>query len=744
MTMAGAKKPAGEVAETQSPGASEGPSAEAKRAPVPSMRARSDTGELEARANQLGLLVEASAALAGAMDAESTLAQILPRLCARARLTHAAVYRLIPHERRLRCVASTRDTTSLTNQVLRPAQHDELWCLAHASDPAAVKGQDLHLDDSGLAPWVARHGEPADIPVAAEDARSRCDNPPTQSEYAVPLAVGSKTLGVLHIESDQPDGIRAVTRKLVDQFAAQAALALERSELHKELEAAQERLRSLLERGGFGVYLVTLHEEFTSVNPAFAQLLGYGPEQLDGKPFTELIHAEDREASREGMKKLLEGRTTQLTLENRYLHKSGEAIWCTTIASLVRDSAGQPAYLLALVQDIQARKKVEEERAWLQERLMQAQKREALGTLAAGIAHDFNNLLSVMLGVASTLRVRLAPEDPMQGPVRMIEQSAQRAADLTRQLLGFVHPGSEQARTASVQSVLDRVVSIVSQTFDRRICLRLDWAHDPLWVGAEPGALEQAVLNLCINARDAMLAGGTLTLATSAVTVGSHDGVSPAECPPGRYVRIAVCDTGAGIEPQVLPRLFEPFFTTKEAGQGTGLGLTMVRRFVRSHGGFVHVESKLGEGAQFAIYLPAVQAPPAPARPQRPIRVQRGCGTVLVVDDEPLVLATVEQGLKRLGYQVFVAEDGERALGVYAPRAAEIDVVLLDVMMPGVSGIEMCLKMRHLNSNVKVILSSGYCDRVAREARAAGAVDFITKPYTLEDLSLILGRHIRH
>jgi signal transduction histidine kinase/ActR/RegA family two-component response regulator len=584
-----------------------------------------EEGELADRANQLGLLIEASAVLAAGTEPESALAQVLSRLTARGRLTQAAVYRLDPSD----C---------------------QLYCLARADGPAAEGGLTRPLGVPGLVSWVARHPQAVYVPDVVHDPRAAGGDAHLLSEYAVPLRAGSKLLGVLDVGSDRPDGIRAVTRKLVDQFATQAAFALERRELYAQLFAQEEHGR-------------------------------------------------------------------------------------------------------------------------LQKKLLEAQKMEALGALAAGIAHDFNNLLSVMLGVASLVRLRLRPEDPVQEPIGLIEQAATRAADLTRQLLGFLHPRSGRQGPAGVQEVLERVGKIVSETFDRRIQLRTHWTAEPLWVGAEPSALEQALLNLAINARDAMLDGGTLTIAAVRVALSPDDPARPRECPPGEYVRMSVQDTGMGIEPQFREHIFEPFFTTKEPGRGTGLGLAMVAGFVKSHAGFIRVESEVGRGSEFNFYLPSIPMPEAsalaqassearshpaeelgtgpaterePAGPPRRTGLKPGTGTVLVVDDEPLVRAFAEQGLRRLGYEVLVAESGPKAMEIYRQRAPEISWVLLDVVMPEMSGFEICRQMRAINPQARVIASSGYSGRVARQALEAGASHFVGKPYTLEELSEALQEKVRH
>jgi len=386
--------------------------------------------------------------------------------------------------------------------------------------------------------------------------------------------------------------------------------------------------------------------------------------------------------------------------------------------------------------DTRQRKDTEDEGGRHQESLFQAQKAEALGTLAGGIAHEFNNLLGVILGFASLVRLRLAPSDPLLEFVETIEQTAERGADLTQQLLGLARQGKCESAPIRVDEVLSRVVKIITSTFDRRIQVQSRTASGPLWVNANPGQLEQAILNLCINARDAMPEGGVLALESSQVTLGEGDSSQPSRCLPGNYARITVRDTGVGIAPQLLGKIFDPFFTTKEPGRGSGLGLSMVHGMASSVGGFVQVESDVGLGSVFSIHLP-LTAPPLERRAatRSPV-LEMGNETVLVVDDEPMVLAFVEEGLKRLGYKVLTAVDGRQACEVYSSHSQEIDMVLLDMVMPSLSGLEACRLLREVNPNVKVIVSSGFnSSEVVHEACLAGALGFIAKPYSLEELS---------
>jgi PAS domain S-box-containing protein len=517
--------------------------------------------------------------------------------------------------------------------------------------------------------------------------------------------------------------------------------AIDPSLLKEGLLQRGDVLRSLFACGTIGAALCTPEGKLVAISPAFARMLDYQAGELLGTGYANLAHPQNPVDISQMVREIQSEELLVQSTERLYIQKSGVPKWCLENLSLVNITAGRSPHVLALIQDIQPRKETEEERSRLQERLFQAQKTEALGSLAAGIAHDFNNLLGVILGFASIVRLRLAPSDPLVEFVQMIEQSAERGSDLTRQLLAVARQGKCESVPIQVGEVLGRVVKIITSTFDRRIQVQTRAESGPLWVDANPGQLEQAILNLCINARDAMPEGGVLALESSGVTLGEGDSSRPGRCLPGNYTRITVRDTGVGIAPQLLGRIFDPFFTTKEPGRGSGLGLSMVYGMASSAGGFVQVESEVGLGSAFSIHLP-LKAPPLERRTAvRSSGLEAGSGTVLVVDDEPMVLAFVEEGLKRLGYQVLTAVDGRQACEVYSSRSQQIDMVLLDMVMPGTTGLDACRRLREINPNVKVILSSGYSSgEVVREARLAGAIGFIGKPYSLEELSSALRR----
>jgi len=507
---------------------------------------------------------------------------------------------------------------------------------------------------------------------------------------------------------------------------------LEAVELREKLKAAEGRFQALTSYGNLGVAICSPDGKICSVNQALPRILECRADELRGRPYSELAQPEYRSRIVEIFAQLLEDEAEFVIEQAELAGGSNQTIWCELVFSRVRGPARHPVSILVVVHDLRRQKQVEEENSRLREQLVHAQRMQSIGTLAGGLAHDFNNLLSVILGFASLVRSRLSAEDPLSEPIEMIEHSAERAAELTHQLLELARHSKPEAKPIRVERILDQVVRLVRRTFDPKIEVCSQVEPELPWARADAGQLEQAILNLCINARDAMPQGGLLTIRASVTASGSDDPQRPASCPPGPYVAITVKDTGIGIEPEVMKRLFDPFFTTKGPGKGSGLGLAMVRGIANTYGGFVSVNSEVGHGAEFTIHLPAVH-PSEKATPEMKER-QRGenRATVLAVDDEPMVLACTEASLGR----VLKAESGTQACEIYASQPTQVDCVLLDMVMPEMSGAETLRKLRAINPAVRVILSSGYMHPdEAREAVQGENVDFIAKPYTLEALA---------
>ncbi|MBU4447304.1 MAG: response regulator, partial [Proteobacteria bacterium] len=358
---------------------------------------------------------------------------------------------------------------------------------------------------------------------------------------------------------------------------------------------------------------------------------------------------------------------------------------------------------------------------------------EAIGTLAGGIAHNFNNLLMNIMGLTGLILAGIDNENPAQADLKLIEQEVVKGSALTKQLLSLGRGGIFAPKPIDLNTLIDKTAGLFCRTRSG-VTITRKLALDLPPVEADPGQLEQVILNLLVNAWQAMSRQGDMTLASEAVTL------SEAFCEsykrrPGRYVHLSLTDTGKGMDEATRARIFEPFFTTKDVGQGTGLGLATVYAIIKHHRGIIRVDSQPGQGTTFHIFLP-VSAKAAVAEPTRDDAILRGSGTVLLVDDEDGIRMVAGRILQQLGYQVLSAENGLRALEIYRQERDRIDLVILDMLMPGMGGAETFQEMKGIDPGVRVLLSSGYSlDGEAQQAMAAGARGFIQKPYRLAVLS---------
>lgn len=495
--------------------------------------------------------------------------------------------------------------------------------------------------------------------------------------------------------------------------------------------------RALFEQEQIGTAILDLNGRIQLANRALTSLLGYGQGELSGKTFEELARSIEQPNTAEDLTQFSQGVPI---LFNRLKRKSGETIDCLVNSHVIYDETARATSFLVFVSDARVTRDAEE-RNLFEGELYRSQALQTLGNLAGGVAHDFNNALEVIIGFASLARGRLASSDPLHEPLKIIEESAKGAAGLARQLLETSRTSEAERKVIDVGELVDSVLTIITRTFDRQVQIEHKIAPNLPRVNGFHNRLQHAVLNLCINARDAMPRGGTLAIQVASQELDRNDLRLPSSHAPGPYVRIAIRDSGSGMSAEVMERIFVPLFTTKKHGQGSGMGLAMVDRVVKEAGGFVSVTSKPGEGSEFVVYLPAIfEAQPHPIK-SGPRGLVPGRGTVLVVDDEPRVLEFLERGLTRLGYKVMTAEGGNQACEIYATQFQEIDCVLLDMIMPGMSAPDACSRLRDINPFARIILSSGYSSgRMKREIAGASSVEFLEKPYTLEALSQALHK----
>lgn len=463
-------------------------------------------------------------------------------------------------------------------------------------------------------------------------------------------------------------------------------------------------------------------------SPSYERLLGYTPEELRGTVSFAQIHPEDRakvmDATEEAMRS---GRGKRL--EYRMQHKDGSWISLESTASAIPDSSGKIKKLVIVSRDITERKQLERQ-------LQMAQKVEAIGRLSGGIAHDFNNILGVIIGYTEALQKRMRPEDAFREAIDEIQRAAKRAASLTQQLLAFSRKQVLEPRVLDLNAVVRDMEKMLGSLTGEHIDLALVLSDSLGMVKADRTQLEQVILNLTVNARDAMPEGGKITIETSNADIQEADSSRPAYMLPGSYVHLKFTDTGCGMTRDVQAHIFEPFFTTKGTGKGTGLGLATVYGVVKQSGGYILVASEPGHGATFEIYLPLVAAPLDLANESRtPVkRPRKTAATVLLVEDETSLRRLTRDVLQEAGYVVQEAVDGMQGLEI-ANKSGSIDLLLTDVVMPGMSGRALAQAVANSHPETRLLFMSGYPEgEIAKQGALDAGMAMLQKPFTREEL----------
>ena len=509
----------------------------------------------------------------------------------------------------------------------------------------------------------------------------------------------------------------------------------------REVSERKQRHRAEAERDRFYALSLdlfcTLDAEgrILDPNPSWERVLGWSPAELGSLPLLERVHPEDRPAMEAMLAQLAEGQAVA-AVESRLEARDGGWKWLLWSAQPVP----KESITYAAARDISVRRGSEEALRRSEEQLRQSQKMEAIGQLAGGVAHDFNNLLTAILGYAELMTMRLKPGDPLLRDVAEIRKAAERASALTRQLLVFSRKQMLSPRILDLNAVVKQTESLLHRVIGEDVRLVSHLAPGLGPVRVDPAQFEQVLLNLAVNARDAMPQGGLLTLETQNVDLEEPLTVGGEALAPGRYVMLAVSDNGTGMDRATRQRVFEPFFTTKEPGRGTGLGLSTVYGIVRQSGGHVWVYSEPGHGACFRIYLPHADghasAAGAPEHDPAPVRAGRGTETVLVVEDEQAVRELTRQVLRLHGYDVLHAANGGEAMAVAAAHDGPIHLLVTDVVMPGMTGPELAAKLHVARPETGVLFVSGYTSHaVVRGGMLREGTDFLQKPFTPTDLA---------
>ncbi|MCX7983214.1 MAG: PAS domain S-box protein [Syntrophales bacterium] len=500
------------------------------------------------------------------------------------------------------------------------------------------------------------------------------------------------------------------------------------------LRQSEERYRTIIENMDDGYFENDLRGNLTFVNESLCRILGRKREELIGLNFRAYTPENEAKRVREAYRELFRTKVPIKIFDHEITRPNGEIRYVDVSTSLITDRSGNPIGFRGTVKDVTERKKMEEETKKLNYQLYQSQKFKAIGTLAGGIAHDFNNLLMGIQGYTSLVLLDLDPSHPHYEKLKAIEAQVQSGADLTRQLLGFARGGKYEVKKTNLNELLKNTVRMFART-KKELVIHENYAPE-LWpVEVDRGQIEQVILNLLLNAWQAMPSGGSIYITTENCVL-EETLIEYFNVPPGRYVKFSITDTGVGMDEKTLERIFEPFFTTKEMGRGTGLGLATAYGIIKGHGGVIKVYSEKGHGSTFNIYLPATTGE-APREEQGPRReISRGQGKILIVDDEQIIRDVSRALLEGLGYQVIVAKNGEEAVSIYKEKAGEIDLVILDMIMPGMGGSAVFELLKQINPEVKVILSSGYSlNGMAKDIMDQGAKGFLQKPFRLDDLS---------
>jgi PAS domain S-box-containing protein len=610
---------------------------------------------------------------------------------------------------------------------------DGLVCIAAAGvgDPARWHGQAFRLGEGivGRAWAEERSVWTPDVladpkistPQGVAD-RIRADG--VRSVLAVPLKTGDRVIGVLTLGDVAGRTYTEEELALLAAFVGQGAVALENSALYREIRDARDFLQSITENSPDAIITTDGRGRVTYFSRGAEAMFGYSAEEMIGTSVADLYPGGREEAR--SIKRRLDQDGLLRNYETGFRAKDGRRVEISASISVLRDANGAAVGTLGLLKDIA-------ERRGLEEQLRQSQKMDAIGRLAGGIAHDFNNLLTVIAGRAQLILSRLRPEEPIYRDATLVRTTADRAAALTQQLLAFSRKQVLQPQVLDLNRVTTAMEPMLGRLIGEDIDLTVVPAPDLGRVKTDPGQIEQVIVNLVVNSRDAMPQGGRITVETANVDLDEAYASRHVSVPAGEYVMLAVSDTGAGMDEATRSRVFEPFFTTKEPGKGTGLGLATVYGIVKQSGGDIRLYSEVGAGTTFKIYLPRVVEAVSPPDPGAGLAatMPRGDETVLLVEDEPEVRDLAREILEGSGYRVLQACDAQDAVLMAERHAGPIHLLLTDVIMPRESGRALVERLRPLRPEMQVLYMSGYTNEaIVRHGVLDPDTQFIQKPFS--------------
>jgi PAS domain S-box-containing protein len=587
--------------------------------------------------------------------------------------------------------------------------------------PPATRGL-----EKGLTEYVLRTGNPL---LATPEILSELEKKgeivligaPSIDWLGVPLKIREKTIGVLVVQTYSPGLRYGQDEKNILIFVSnQVAMAIERKRTEANLRRSEQKNRAIFHANPDLMFLLDKDGVFLDYKAEKESQLLVKPEMFLGRQISDVLPSWLADLTMENIRRTLQTRALQvyeyeLTFEQRLQYFEARSVLCGSDE------------VLMVIRNITEKRRLEQQ-------VLQAQKLESLGTLAGGIAHDFNNILAGILGYASLLKSKLSVDHDFFKYVDTIERSAIRAADLTSKLLAFTRGDKVTHKPLNINKLIPETLEIIRNTIDKSISVETKLDESLPTIVGDAGQIQQVVMNLCVNARDAMSGGGRLFIVTEKAVVGKADPLVPSDAKPGSYVKIVVSDSGTGMDKDVLGRIFDPFFTTKAPGQGSGLGLSVVYGIVKGHEGFVTVSSQPGQGSIFNAFFP-VSGKPEIREKNSTAALHSRNELIFVIDDEKDIRSFISEVLQSHGYRVLLAANGDQALDIYKKHSQGIALVILDMVMPGMGGEEAFLKMKEINPHILALLSTGYSqDGRVSEILSKGVKGFIQKPYDFNQL----------
>jgi PAS domain S-box-containing protein len=547
--------------------------------------------------------------------------------------------------------------------------------------------------------------------------------------WGIPLLSSTgEVVGNLAIMDRSVLNIQSLDDSLLKVFAARAGTELERKRAQEALKASEERYRALYDQTPLMYFTVDAHLNVLSVNQFGANLLGYGVNELVGKPAITVVHEEDRPVFQLAVKQSLQENNRPPHTEFRKVTKDGTVLWVRETIQIFLDSHQQKIFLLSC-EDITDRKRAEEALVRSEKQLRHTQKMEAIGTLAGGIAHDFNNILGAILGYSELAMTQVSQDQRVKSYLEEVVTAATRAKELVKQILAFSRRSEQEREAVDLKIIVKEALKMIRATLPATIEIRSTLDVDPAVVFADSTQIHQVVMNLCANAEYAMRnEGGILDIALTSVEVTPTSTLEFPSLKYGTYLRLTIRDSGQGIPPEVLERIFEPFFTTKGSGEGTGLGLAVVHGVITGHGGHISVSSVSGQGTTFTILLPRLDVV-LPAHIEKIEEWPKGSGKVLFVDDEEMLARWGEQLLTHLGYEVVAKTNPHEAVDLFRKHADQFDLVVTDQTMPTMSGEVFARAILDIRQDIPIILCTGFSHIMSAEKAAQlGLRAFLMKP----------------